>query len=310
MEQPEFMDEVTEADPPAEAGSPAAEAGSAPPASGGQSAPVGWIIAAGVGLVVAVALLVTQIFLVTTLNETNDEIAALQAEVGTLRSSVDGVEQSVSDVSDQVSDIEQSPLALAPGPQSVASPDEATAPEPAPTGETSVESPPLAVTTGLPRFDGNPNQDPALGMLVGDVTGLEYYTEETVTYSPEPGITRAYFVWAHWCPYCQEEMPLINDKHGEWEEQYGHVEIVSVSTAVDETRGNPLVPYLETGQYPFPVLLDDDGALAGQFGVSAFPFWIFVGPDGEVLARVAGLLPVQDLENVFSQMNTIGAASA
>lgn len=174
-------------------------------------------------------------------------------------------------------------------------------------GAASAAPPPPAALVGLPIYQGG--ADPAVGMNLGEVTGLEYYTQEQRTYRPDEGLARAYMVWAHWCPYCQQELPMVST----WERSNGadfpHVEIVSITTAMDPEASNPLLPYLESNRFAFPVLMDESGALASQFGVSAFPFWVLVAPDGTVLARTAGILGEEQMSRVFQRLEDLAQAS-
>jgi thioredoxin-related protein len=71
---------------------------------------------------------------------------------------------------------------------------------------------------------------------------------------------------------------------------YPSIEIVTVTTSIDPERGNPLDEYLVEEQFPFPVVVDDELRLAGQMGVSAFPFWLVTDGDGTVLLRLSGYL--------------------
>jgi len=128
-----------------------------------------------------------------------------------------------------------------------------------------------------------------------------------MTFDPADGIARAWLVWAHWCPYCQQELPIVADWHANHADEYPHLELVSITTAMDQTAPNPLVPYLETNQFTFPVLMDESGILTRQPGVNAFPFWVFTGPDGTVLGRTAGLLAEEQLLPIFDQLEQLGA---
>ncbi len=85
-------------------------------------------------------------------------------------------------------------------------------------------------------------------------------------------------------------------------------ELVSVTTAMDETASNPLVPYLNDNQFPFPVLVDEDGSLTRKLGVNAFPFWVFVAPDGTVVGRAAGYIETEDLASIFGELNAMAGA--
>jgi hypothetical protein len=80
-----------------------------------------------------------------------------------------------------------------------------------------------------------------------------------------------------------------------------------VTTSIDPSRGNPLEPYLDDLQLPFPTLVDDDLTMSSQFGVSAFPFWVVTDGDGTVLFRTAGLLPIEQVEAIAGQLEDLAA---
>lgn len=162
------------------------------------------------------------------------------------------------------------------------------------------------VTGNLPRFLGG-GVDAALGRNIGDISALEYYTGENTLLSAADGVARAYMVWAHWCPYCQQELPLMAEWQSNEASEFAGVELISVTTAMDETASNPLVPYLDESQFPFPVLFDEDGSLARKLGVNAFPFWVFAAPDGTVVGRAAGYIEPQDLASVLRQLDDMAA---
>ena len=100
---------------------------------------------------------------------------------------------------------------------------------------------------------------------------------------------------------------MVADWHENRADEYPNLELVSITTAMDDAAANPLVPYLETSQFTFPVLMDESGVLTRQLGVNAFPFWVFTGPDGTVLGRTAGLLPEEQLLSIFDQLEQMGA---
>jgi thiol-disulfide isomerase/thioredoxin len=182
------------------------------------------------------------------------------------------------------------------------------------TGASPVDSPSTAVdapstirlATSLPPLPRE-GQDPALGLLLGEFGGTEYYSASELSFDPADGTPRAIFIWAHWCPYCQQEIPIVQNWAIETTAAYDHIELLSVTTSIDPTRPNPLEPYLDEGEYDFPVLVDPDGALAAHFGVTAFPFWVFTGPDGTVLARIAGLIQEEQLISILDQLEVMGA---
>lgn len=153
----------------------------------------------------------------------------------------------------------------------------------------------------------DPGNDPAvLGqMTLADITGPEYYTGSEVSYVAGDGKARVWLIWAHWCPYCQSELPDLHEWWPENAARFPNVELVTVSTAIDDSRSNPLNPYLDTEQFDFPVVIDDSGTLSQLFGTSAFPFWVVTDGEGTVVLRVAGALGIQSVDQLFSQLETM-----
>jgi thiol-disulfide isomerase/thioredoxin len=158
----------------------------------------------------------------------------------------------------------------------------------------------------LPKLEDPGNDAAVLGqMTLADINGPEYYSGNQVSYVTGDGKARVWLVWAHWCPYCQAELPDLNEWWPENASRFPNVELVTVTSAIDDTRSNPLRPYLDTEQFAFPVIVDEDGALSQLFGTSAFPFWVVTDADGTVVLRVAGALGLQSVDQLFSQLETM-----
>jgi thiol-disulfide isomerase/thioredoxin len=236
-----------------------------------------------VALVVAVVLLgASQVFLITSQNSTSSQIESLDQQINDLDSSV-------GDMAGQVDEIATSAAAAA------ASSAAGTA-TPAP-----------AVPAGfLPRFS-NQGPDQAVGLQLNAVEGPDAYSDSTMAIDPADGTKRVWMVWAHWCPYCQQELPELNAWWPEASTTFPSAELVTVTTSMDDSRGNPLEPYLESSQFVFPVVIDTDTTIAAQFGVNAFPFWMVTDGDGIVLFRTAGALGMEAIEQLFVQLEEFDA---
>jgi thiol-disulfide isomerase/thioredoxin len=160
----------------------------------------------------------------------------------------------------------------------------------------------------LPPFDPNQPNDAALGLQLGTVTGTEYYTAATATIDPADDTHRVWLVWAHWCPHCQDELPAVSAWYEENAAAYPGVELVTVTTAIDPSRGNPLEPYLDDSQFPFPVIVDEELTIASQLGSSAFPFWMVTDGSGTVLVRIPGAIGIDSVEQIFAQLDELASA--
>jgi hypothetical protein len=89
---------------------------------------------------------------------------------------------------------------------------------------------------------------------------------------------------------------------------YPGVELVTVTTAIDPSRGNPLEPYLDDSQFPFPVIVDEELTIASQLGSSAFPFWMVTDGSGTVLVRIPGAIGIDSVEQIFAQLDELASA--
>ncbi len=242
------------------------------------------LIASGVAIIVLIGA--SQIFLLTSLGSTQAEI---KVQIESLDHQIAELETSVAGVSEQVVDIARS--AATAGASS------------APSGAT----PAPALPSGfLPRFT-NEGPDRAIGMTLPTIEGIDAYSDSVMTIDPADGTKRVWMIWAHWCPYCQQELPDLNAWWPEASGDYPSAELVTVTTSIDPSRGNPLEPYLENQQFAFPVVVDLEARIAAQMGVSAFPFWIVTDGNGTVLFRSAGLLEIERVETLFSQLEQFEA---
>ncbi|NNF88834.1 MAG: redoxin domain-containing protein [Acidimicrobiia bacterium] len=151
----------------------------------------------------------------------------------------------------------------------------------------------------LPQFGDNP--DPAVGLVAPTVSGVSF-DGSPVTIEPSDKFTVVISL-AHWCPYCQEEV----DELGPYLTATplpDNVEVLLVSTFVDETRPNyPPSEWLTPEAWPTTVLIDTvDSTVANAYGFRSVPFWTILDPNGVVLARTAGSLPLEIVEGLFANL--------
>jgi len=88
--------------------------------------------------------------------------------------------------------------------------------------------------------------------------------------------------WATWCPPCKEELPSLQTLH-----EIGGGDPVVIGVNVRETASH-VRRYLASTGMGFPVVLDPLAELARQWGVTAFPTTVLIGPDGRARWRVVG----------------------
>ena len=156
-------------------------------------------------------------------------------------------------------------------------------------GEVSVEGEALPVLAE----GADPSTDPVVGTPAPVVSGTDFAgAPVTLASGGEPTVV---IFLAHWCPHCQREVPVVQ----QWLDDGGLPEgtqILSVATGQDPTLPNfPPATWLEEEGWTPPVLVDDESRTAATaFGLTSFPFWVFLDSAGNVAARASGELdPVQ-----------------
>jgi thiol-disulfide isomerase/thioredoxin len=108
--------------------------------------------------------------------------------------------------------------------------------------------------------------------------------------------------WASWCGPCVKEIPSLNNLR---KKMHGKpFQLISVNYAEDKQHVSDFMKKVEVN---YPVLLDTDGLVAKQWGVSVFPATFVIGPDGKIKYGVSGGLywdspeVIQKLDHLINQ---------
>lgn len=146
----------------------------------------------------------------------------------------------------------------------------------------------------LPRFTPGA-QDAALGSTAPTVTGADW-EGNPVSIEPD-GSSKIILFLAHWCPHCQNEVPVVQD----WVDAGSlpdDVELISVATSTDRLRPNwPPQDWLVEEGWTSPVIMDDQvGTVAGNYGMAGTPFYVVLDGENNNLGRVSGEIGTQGLD--------------
>jgi len=90
--------------------------------------------------------------------------------------------------------------------------------------------------------------------------------------------------WASWCVPCIRSMPIVEKLH----EDYRAQGLVVLAVDVGENR-ETVEKFLKTRTIPYPVIMGDEAGIPGAYGVSAFPTFVMIGPDGKIASHQIGL---------------------
>jgi cytochrome c biogenesis protein CcmG, thiol:disulfide interchange protein DsbE len=155
---------------------------------------------------------------------------------------------------------------------------------------------PVISGASLPTFTGA-SGDSAVGMPAPEVRGSSF--DGAPVAIEKDGRAKVVLFIAHWCPHCQREVPVIQDWVDTGAVPEG-VDLISVATSIDPAAPNyPPDAWLQREGWTVPVIADPTNSVATAYGLNAFPYWVFIGPDGTVRARTVGELPIANLETVI-----------
>lgn len=169
------------------------------------------------------------------------------------------------------------------------------------TGELPVSQPVTVTGDVLGLFDSSLGSDPAVGTKAPVLTGLDFQGDQVVIDAAADGPYMLVFL-AHWCSHCNAEVPRLLD----WKAQGAvppELKVIGIGTAVSESAPNyPPGKWFSDKGWSWPVMVDEAegdgtaGKAAKAFGASGWPYFVIVGKDGLVKARVSGEVEIADLK--------------
>ncbi|EME71105.1 Thiol-disulfide isomeras and thioredoxin [Paramagnetospirillum caucaseum] len=89
--------------------------------------------------------------------------------------------------------------------------------------------------------------------------------------------------WATWCPFCKDEMKMIQ---AVWSQSRDKgFEVLAVNAG--QEKGD-IADFIAKLGVTYPVLLDPGSKVTKAYGVTGLPMTLFVGRDGKVKGRILG----------------------
>lgn len=168
--------------------------------------------------------------------------------------------------------------------------------------------------TAVATVDGRPlpmlpaDDDPAIGSTAPRIEGTTL--DDGQLSAPASGRPTVLLFLAHWCPHCRAEVPVVQDWIDDGNLPDG-VDLVGVSTAMSPDRPNyPPSAWLDREGWTVPTIADASGVAAEAYGLSAFPFWVAVDAQGNVVARATGELEPEQIDSLVQAALTTATTTA
>jgi thiol-disulfide isomerase/thioredoxin len=103
--------------------------------------------------------------------------------------------------------------------------------------------------------------------------------------------------FASWCQPCKEEVPSIV----QFSKQYAKRNVVVLG--IDELESpNAAKGFVTQFKMPYPIGLDDSGAIGASYGLIGMPLSVFIGADGKIVKRVAGEMSAAQIKAAFDSI--------
>ena len=103
--------------------------------------------------------------------------------------------------------------------------------------------------------------------------------------------------FASWCAPCKAEVPSIIQLSKTYAKRGVVVIGVDELESITAARG-----FVAQFKMPYPVGLDDSGAIGASYGLIGMPMSVFIGPDGKVVKRVAGEMSADQIKSALDSI--------
>jgi cytochrome c biogenesis protein CcmG/thiol:disulfide interchange protein DsbE len=154
--------------------------------------------------------------------------------------------------------------------------------------------------TALPSYDANA-ADAAVGATIPQLSGTALDGKPIAL--TNDGKAKVVLFVAHWCPHCRAEVPRLVSELQSHPLPAG-VELFAVSTAVDPSAPNyPPSAWLSSAGFPARVMADDATQSAAKaYGLTGYPYFVFVDAQNRVVARASGEIAMTDFRVRVSEL--------
>ena len=151
-----------------------------------------------------------------------------------------------------------------------------------PEGETTISG------DALPEYAGENDINISVGLQAPSFSGPDQNSE--IISLEKNGKSKILLFLAHWCPHCQAEVPVVQ----EYIDTFGlpaDVEVIGILTSIDRSRDNyPPHDWLVKEGWSETQIYDLDREIGTAYGLNAFPYWVTLDKDLNVVNRVTGEL--------------------
>lgn len=91
-------------------------------------------------------------------------------------------------------------------------------------------------------------------------------------------------LWATWCPYCQRDLPKVE----QLQKELGERGLAVVAIASDMEGYKKVKEYMDAKKVSLPIFTDPRSTIGPMLGARGVPFFVLIDREGREIGRIAG----------------------
>ena len=103
--------------------------------------------------------------------------------------------------------------------------------------------------------------------------------------------------WSTSCTPCIEEMPALEALH-----QANRGKLTMIGVAMPQDRPDIVIDFSHRLGVTYPIALDLQGQLAGEFNIKVVPTTLLYGPDGQLTTKILGIVDTEALQTIIQPL--------
>lgn len=128
---------------------------------------------------------------------------------------------------------------------------------------------------------------------------METLSGEEINLAEQQGKVILVNFWATWCAPCRKEIPDLIDLQSEMESDGLRV----VGIAVDQEGKSVVQPFVEKQDVNYPIVIDTTRTIESHFeAMYGLPTTYVINPEGQIVRRVLGIFPVEEMKPTIKEM--------
>lgn len=103
--------------------------------------------------------------------------------------------------------------------------------------------------------------------------------------------------WSSWCPPCRVEAPVLSQVYRDYSDR--PVEFIGIAIWDDNQA---IASFAREFNVPYPLVVDDNGRVALDYGVTGIPEKFFIDQQGILQRSFVGPMSPEALRNILDEM--------